>query len=74
MVLDLLIENSIDGFTAKVPSIPECDIWNKCEDEAISKAIDLVCYYTKVDKKKIKFDRARKEDEVTIYKLIIPVK
>ncbi|GAB4146482.1 MAG: hypothetical protein Fur0015_13040 [Ignavibacteriales bacterium] len=71
MVLDLIISKSVDGFSAEIPSIKECETWSKTEDDALNKSIELLCYYLGiVDTKKIKIDKARIESNRIIYKLI----
>jgi len=70
MMLDLIITKQIDGFSANVPSYPECEVWAKDEDTSIDLILDKVSYFSKVNRKKIKYDKSRKEDDTIIYKLI----
>jgi predicted RNase H-like HicB family nuclease len=72
MVIDLTIEKSFDGLNVKIPNFPECDFWVKTEDEAIKKAIEVIQQNFLIEEKKIKFDRARVEDENIIYKIFVP--
>jgi len=71
MVVDLLVHFSDDGFSSEVPSIKGCESWAKSEDEAIDKAVELVKYYLNLpESAKVKIDKARKEVNHNIYKLI----
>jgi hypothetical protein len=71
LVLDLIVRNTEDGFTAEVPSIKGCECWAHQEDEVIDKSIELVRFYLHGTDLKIKVDLARKEKPVMVYKLII---
>jgi len=70
MVLDLIITVTNDGITAEVPSIKGCETWAHDEETAIEKIIELLEFYIKLPKDKIRLDRARKEENKTIYKMI----
>lgn len=71
MVLDLIITKTNDGITAEIPSIKGCECWAHEEEDAISKAIELLKFYTNLDDKSdIIIDKARKHHNKTIYKLI----
>jgi predicted RNase H-like HicB family nuclease len=71
MVLDLIVTKTDDGYTAETPSISGCETWAKDEDEAIEKIKELVAFYMNLDKPaKIKVDKARRQDEKTVYKLV----
>ncbi len=71
MVIDLIIHSSDDGFSSEVPSIKGCESWAHSEDEVIDKTVEIVRYYLKLKETvKIKVDRARKEENLIIYKLI----
>lgn len=71
MVLDLHVTRTDDGFTAEVPSIKGCESWAHKEDEAIDKTIQLLKFYIQSSPdKKIIVDRARREQALTVYKLI----
>lgn len=72
MVLDLIVSKTDDGYTAEVPSLTGCESWAHTEDEAISKTIELVMYYTKIqDEKRLKLDKARGTFKRTLYKIVI---
>ncbi len=72
MVLDLIVSKTDDGYTAEVPSLTGCESWAHTEDEAISKTIELVMYYTKIqDEKRLKLDKARGNFKRTLYKIVI---
>lgn len=70
MVIDLVVTKTNDGYTAEVPSIKGCESWAHDEDTVIDKILDLSSYYLKISVKEIKIDRARKEENTIIYKLI----
>ena len=70
MVIDLIVTKTDDGFTAEVPSIKGCESWAHDEDTVIEKIIELTSFYVKLSVKEIKLDKARREENKTIYKLI----
>lgn len=71
MVIDLIVTNTGDGFTANVPSINGCESWAHKEDDAINNAVDFLRYYLNLPKEQeIKIDRARKNSDKIVYKLI----
>jgi predicted RNase H-like HicB family nuclease len=71
LVLDLFVTKTDDGYNAEVPSIKGCESWAHTEDEVITKTIDLLKFYLQSPaNKKINIDRARREDALTIYKLM----
>ena len=71
MVIDLVIHCTDDGYNSEVPSIKGCESWAHTEDDVIEKSVELVRYYMKLSEDlKIKVDKARKEDQKSIYKII----
>ncbi|MHB1688778.1 MAG: type II toxin-antitoxin system HicB family antitoxin [Ignavibacteriaceae bacterium] len=70
MVLDVILNKTDDGYTAEIPSLSGCECWAHEEDTALSKITELASYYLNVDLKKFKLDRARRNDNKTIYKLV----
>ena len=71
MILDLIVTKADDGYDAKIPSLNEAESWAHSEDEAIEKVIELLMFYLGLEeKKKIKIDLARRENNQTIYKLV----
>jgi len=70
MILDLIITKTNDGYTADVPSIKGCETWAHDEETVIEKIIELTSYYIQLPAKEIKLDKARKEENKIIYKLI----
>ena len=70
MVIDLVITKTNDGYTAEVPSLKGCESWAHDEETVIEKIIELTSYYVLLSAKEIRIDRARKEKNKTIYKLI----
>ena len=70
MVIDLIITMTNDGYTAEVPSIKGCESWAHDEESVIEKIIELTSFYVHLSVKDFKLDRARREGNKTIYKLI----
>lgn len=70
MVIDLVITKTDDGYSADVPSISGFECWAPGEDEAIEKSLELVSFYLNLPVKEIKVDRARREGNKVINKLI----
>jgi predicted RNase H-like HicB family nuclease len=70
MVIDLIITKTNDGYTAEVPSIKGCESWAHDEETVIEKITELTSFYVQLPAKAIKLDRARREENRIIYKLI----
>ena len=70
MVIDLIVTKTNDGYTAEVPSLKGCESWAHDEDSVIEKIFEQLSFYLHLDSKEIKLDRARKEENKIIYKLI----
>ncbi len=70
MILDLIIKNTDDGYTAEIPSLKGCESWAHDEDTVMNKILELAAFYLKTDVKKLKVDRARKIKDKIIYKLV----
>lgn len=70
MVIDLIITKTNDGYTAEIPSIKGCESWAHEEDVVTEKILELASFYLQIPAKEIKTDRARKEGNQIIYKLI----
>jgi len=70
MVLDLIVKNTDDGYTAEVPSINGCECWAHDEETVIDKILELASFYLNVEPKKIKLDKARGTNKKQIYKLV----
>lgn len=71
MILDVVIEKTNDGYNADIPSLQDCDTWAHDEETAIINILERVSYFLQIEQKLLKLDRARKEANFTIYKLII---
>lgn len=71
MILDVIIEKTNDGFNADVPSLLDCDTWAHTEEKAIENIIERVSYFLMIEPKSFKLDKARTENNKTIYKLVI---
>jgi predicted RNase H-like HicB family nuclease len=70
MVLDIIVNQTNDGFTAEIPSINGCESWAHDEDSVLTKIQELAAFYLKTDVKKFKVDKARKAKDRSIYKLV----
>jgi len=70
MVIDLIVTKTNDGYTAEVPSLKGCESWAHDEDTVIEKIFELTSFYLHLDVKALKLDKARIEENKTIYKLI----
>ncbi len=71
MVIDMVVTDTGDGFTAEVPSLKGCESWAHSDDEVITKIVELVRFYTNLSKDtEIIIDRARKNGNKIVYKLI----
>ncbi|GMU95980.1 hypothetical protein [Ignavibacterium sp.] len=70
MVVDIIIKKAIDGYSAEIPSIKGCESWAHDEETALDKIMELASFYLKLSKDKFKIDRARREEDIVIYKLI----
>ncbi|PLX23933.1 MAG: hypothetical protein C0600_14030 [Ignavibacteria bacterium] len=68
----VVVEKTIEGVDASIPSIPECETWARDEDEALEKLLERLAFF--LNKKmgfKHDFDFMRREEGQTFYKLII---
>lgn len=71
MVIDMIVTDTGDGFTAEVPSLKGCESWAHSDDEVITKIVELVRFYTSLSEDtEIIIDRARKNGNKVVYKLI----
>jgi predicted RNase H-like HicB family nuclease len=70
MILDVVVTNTGDGFTAEIPSITGCESWAHDEDTVLSKILELAAFYLKTDVKKFELDKARKLKNRSVYKLV----
>ena len=71
MVLDLVITDTGDGFSGEIPAIEGCETWAHTEDETIARAVELLRFYLGIpDEKEIKVDKARRKENMTVYKLV----
>lgn len=71
MVLDLVVSNTGDGYTANVPSLNGCESWAHEEEDAIENVIELLRFYLSLPTDtEIKVDKARGSKTKVIYKLV----
>lgn len=71
MILDIIIEKTNDGYNADVPSLKDCDTWAHDEESAIENILERVSFFLRIDPKLFKLDKARIENNSTVYKLVI---
>jgi len=71
VVLDLITTITDDGCSAEVPSINGCECWAHEEEEAIEKLMELLRFYVNLhEDTEIKVDRARRNKNRTVYKIV----
>ena len=70
MILDIVVTQTNDGYTAEIPSLSGCESWAHDEDTVLSKILELASFYLKTDVQKFKLDKARKIKSQSIYKLV----
>ncbi len=71
MVLDLIVTITDDGCNAVIPSISGCESWAHEEEDAIKNSIEMLRFYVNLDDDtEIKIDKARKQKNKIIYKVI----
>jgi predicted RNase H-like HicB family nuclease len=68
----LVVEKTIEGFDASIPSIRECETWAKDEDNAITSLLERLAFFLNREVGfKYDLDFMRREDGLRYYKLII---
>lgn len=70
MVLEMIVINTDDGYTAEVPSIRGCESWAHEQAQAIDQTLDLVAYYLKLKAAHFALDLIRRTGKKTEYKII----
>ncbi|MBN1301384.1 MAG: hypothetical protein JW995_09220 [Melioribacteraceae bacterium] len=71
MVLDLIVKDTGDGYTAEIPSINGCESWAHEEETAINNVVELLRYYLNLPGDlKIIIDKARGTSKKQIFKLV----
>ncbi|HEY7751988.1 MAG TPA: hypothetical protein VH917_06815 [Ignavibacteriaceae bacterium] len=70
MILDIVVNKTNDGFTAEIPSITGCESWAHDEETVLKKILELASFYLHTKIEKFRIDRARRQQNTTIYKLI----
>jgi predicted RNase H-like HicB family nuclease len=70
MILDVVVTQTNDGYTAEIPSLNGCESWAHDEDTVLSKILELASFYLKTDIKKFKLDKARRVKNHSVYKLV----
>jgi len=70
MILDVVVTQTNDGYTAEIPTLSGCESWAHDEDTVLSKILELAAFYLKTDVKKFKLDKARRVKNHSVYKLV----
>ncbi|RKY93711.1 MAG: hypothetical protein DRQ01_04070 [Ignavibacteriae bacterium] len=70
MILDVVVTETNDGYTAEIPSLSGCESWAHDEDTVLKNILELASFYLNVNTKKFKFDKARRIKNRSIYKLV----
>ena len=68
----VVVEKTIEGVDASIPSIQECEVWAREEDEALEKLIERLAFFLNREAGfKHDLDFMRREEGQKMYKLII---
>ncbi len=70
MILDVIVIETNDGFTAEIPSLSGCESWAHDEESVLKKIIELASFYLNVNSGKFKLDKARRTKTRSTYKLV----
>ncbi|MCB2204067.1 hypothetical protein KQI65_04905 [bacterium] len=68
----VVVEKTLDGVDASIPSIRECETWAEDTDKALTLLMDRLAYFLQREPGfKHDLDLMRREDGKTFFKLII---
>ncbi len=70
MILDVIVIETNDGFTAEIPSLSGCESWAHDEETVLKKILELASFYLNVNSGKFKLDKARRTKNRSTYKLV----
>ena len=70
MILDVIVTETNDGYTAEIPSLSGCESWAHDEDTVLKKILELASFYLNVSGEKFKLDKARRTKNKLTYKLV----
>jgi predicted RNase H-like HicB family nuclease len=70
MILDVIVIETNDGFTAEIPSLSGCESWAHDEETVLKKILELASFYLNVNDGKFKLDKARRAKNKSTYKLV----
>ena len=70
MILDVIVTETNDGYTAEIPSLSGCESWAHDEDTVLKKILEFAAFYLNVSSEKFKLDKARRIRKKSIYKLV----
>ncbi len=70
MILDVIVIETNDGFTAEIPSLSGCESWAHDEETVLKKILELASFYLNVNSGKFKLDKARRTKTRSTYKLV----
>ncbi len=68
------IKKELDGYSARVPAIKDCEVWAKEHEVALNKIINLLFYYLKLNQNTYyRLDIVKNSSEFVSYTInIIP--
>ena len=70
MILDVVVTETNDGYTAEIPSLSGCESWAHDEDDVLKNILELASFYLNVNREKFKLDKARRVKNKSTYKLV----
>jgi len=70
MILDVVVTETNDGYTAEIPSLSGCESWAHDEDTVLKKILELASFYLNVNRENFKLDKARRTKNKSTYKLV----
>jgi len=70
MILDVVVTETNDGYTAEIPSLSGCESWAHDEEAVLKNILELASFYLNVNSEKFKLDKARSVKNRSTYKLV----
>ena len=70
MILDIVVTETNDGYTAEIPSLSGCESWALDGDTVLMNILELPAFYLNVKSEKFKLDKARRLKNKSTYKLV----
>ncbi len=69
MILDVVVTETNDGYTAEIPSLSGCESWAHDEDTVLENILELASFYLNVNSEKFKLDKARRTKNRSTFKI-----